>query len=78
MLLQNRLFNLMIVLLMFTLAEKSNAQELFVISEPASNLPSNALSFRLTDKFMNGHRHVVSGRSDTIFMQRIVPEIAIG
>lgn len=54
------------------------AQELFIISEPASNMPAKALSFRLTDKFMNGHRHEISGNNDDVMMHRIVPEIAIG
>ena len=54
------------------------AQELFVISEPASNMPAKAISLRLTDKFMNGHRHSVSGDNEYIIMHRLVPEVAIG
>jgi hypothetical protein len=57
---------------------QSFAQELFVISEPASNMPAKALSFRITDKLMNGHRHSISGKNENLIMHRIVPEIAIG
>lgn len=56
----------------------SVAQELFIISEPASNIPAKAISARLTNKFMNGHRHSNLGNDDRTFMQRIVPEVAIG
>lgn len=54
------------------------AQELFVISEPASNMPAKALSVRFTDKLMNGHRHNSNGKNTQVFMQRFVPEIGIG
>jgi hypothetical protein len=54
------------------------AQELFIISEPASNMPAKALSMRFTDKLMNGHRHTSNGKNEEIFMQRFVPEVGIG
>lgn len=58
--------------------QKSYAQELFIISEPASNMPANAVSMRLTNKLMNGHRHSISGSKEQVFMQRIIPEVGIG
>ena len=66
-----------LVILLFSM-HKCAAQELFVISEPASNLPAKAISMRLTDKFMNGHRHEISGKNEEFTMHRIVPEIGIG
>jgi hypothetical protein len=68
----------MVVLIFSVSLHQCFAQELFVISEPASNMPAKAISLRLTDKFMNGHRHSVSGDNKYILMHRIVPEVAIG
>jgi hypothetical protein len=65
------------LILLFSM-HKCFAQELFIISEPASNLPAKAVSLRITDKFMNGHRHSISGKNEDINMHRIVPEIGIG
>jgi len=76
MLLQNRISCFIILFVVST--SSLIAQELFVMSEPASNIPAKALSIRLTDKLMNGHRHSISGNSDNIYMQRIVPEVALG
>ncbi len=56
----------------------THAQELFIISEPASNLPAKAISMRLTNKFMQGKRHDVNGGGDSVWMHRIVPELAFG
>ena len=70
----------LISILFFVLINCYNcsAQELFVISEPASNMPSKAISFRLTDKLMNGNRFSIAGHHDKTLMQRVVPEVMIG
>lgn len=59
-------------------ANKVPAQELFIISEPASNLPAKTISVRLTNKFMQGSRHHFSAVDKNIWMHRVVPEFAIG
>lgn len=76
MLLQNKY--LAAVLLMLLSAPVCQAQELFIISEPASNMPAKSAAFRITDKIMQGHRHALSGSSDDVIMQRIVPELMVG
>jgi hypothetical protein len=76
MLLQNKTLKLFLV---FTLGiNPLFGQELFVNSEPASNMPAKALSIRFTNKMMEGHRHSASGKNNDVFMQRFVPEIAFG
>lgn len=56
---------------------KSQAQELFINSEPASNMPAKSIGFRLTDKWMNtenpGQHHAATRN-----MQRIEPEVLVG
>lgn len=66
------------MIVLFFLSQQLKSQELFVNAEPASNMPAKALSLRLTNKFMNGHRHSISGNNDQIFMHRFVPEISMG
>jgi hypothetical protein len=75
---KNKIRIQMVVLIFLGSLHQCLAQELFVISEPASNMPAKAISLRLTDKFMNGHRHSVSGDNKYILMHRFVPEVAIG
>lgn len=66
------------ILMMLGVVSHSFAQELFVISEPASNLPAKAVSMRLSNKLMNGSRHHISGNNNESLMHRIIPEIGIG
>ena len=47
---------------------KAFSQELYVFTEPASNMPSKALAFRLTGRLPG----------TTVFKQRFVPEAMIG
>jgi hypothetical protein len=68
----------MIITVLFFCSLNTFAQELFVISEPASNIPAKSISMRLTNKIMNGNRHHVSGIGTKNWMQRIVPEINFG
>jgi hypothetical protein len=75
---QNKIRIKMVVMLLLVTMRQSFAQELFIVVEPASNMPAKALSLRLTDKFMNGHRHSISGNNEDILMHRFVPEVAIG
>jgi hypothetical protein len=39
-----------LLMLLFALSEISNAQELYVFTEPASNMPTNAVGLRLTNE----------------------------
>jgi hypothetical protein len=75
---KNKMRTQLLVFIFLVSIHQCFAQELFVISEPASNMPAKAISLRLTDKFMNGHRHSVSGDNEYIIMHRLVPEVAIG
>jgi hypothetical protein len=52
-------------------AVRANAQELFPYTEPASNMPSKSVSFRLTSMFEKG-RHSSATR------QRYMPELMFG
>ncbi|MHA4893814.1 hypothetical protein ACXZ1K_03605 [Pedobacter sp. PWIIR3] len=56
----------MLVLLLWSSTGKS--QELFVFSEPASNMPSKAIGIRLTNEGMN----------NPSFVSRTIPEMMIG
>ena len=75
---KNKMRTQLLIFIFLVSIHQCFAQELFVISEPASNMPAKAISLRLTDKFMNGHRHSVSGDNEYIIMHRLVPEVAIG
>jgi len=64
-----KLFTLIIFLCPFW---KGNAQELYVFSEPASNIPAHSLSLKLTDHFVT---------NDNIYdrvSHRLMPEVRIG
>ena len=64
-----KLFTLIIFLCPFW---KGNAQELYVFSEPASNIPAHSLSLKLTDHFVT---------NDNIYNRvshRLMPEVRIG
>jgi hypothetical protein len=49
----------------------SGAQELYVFSEPASNMPARSVSFKFTGKYPNS-------KYNNYFKQRYVPEIMLG
>ncbi|HYE56701.1 MAG TPA: hypothetical protein VD996_17755 [Chitinophagaceae bacterium] len=49
----------------------AGAQELYVFSEPASNMPARSLSFKLTARYPES-------RQNNIFRQRYVPEVMFG
>ena len=51
---------------------KGNTQELYVFSEPASNIPAHSLSLKLTDHFVTNDK--IYGR----FSQRFMPQVMIG
>ena len=55
--------------LVFFLSTIVEGQELFVNSEPASNMPAHSVSIRLTGKFMSGQQR---------FMQRYSPVVMFG
>jgi len=62
---------LFIVLSVFTFL-KTNGQELFVFSEPASNMPAHSVSAKLTAHYVANDN--IYGR----FSQRYMPEIMLG
>jgi len=51
---------------------KSNGQELFVYTEPASNMPSHSLSVKLTEHFVT--KDNIYGK----FSQRFMPQLMLG
>jgi hypothetical protein len=63
-----RLFGLIILFI----ALKSAGQELYVFSEPASNMPAHSLSAKLTGHFVTNDK--IYGR----FTQRYMPELMFG
>lgn len=54
------------------LSLKSGGQELYVFSEPASNLPAHTISLKLTDHFVT--RDNIYGR----FSHRVMPQVLVG
>jgi len=64
-----KLFTLIFFLFPFI---TGNAQELYVFSEPASNIPAHSLSLKLTDHF------VTNDKIYNRFSHRIMPEVRIG
>ena len=55
-------FRLILFLMaMFSLSKRSAAQELYVFSEPASNMPAKALSIKYNGKFLQGYH---SGKTE--------------
>lgn len=62
----------LIGLIVLFLAAKVEAQELYVFSEPASNMPSHSVSTKLTSHFVSNDK--IYGR----FNQRYMPEIMFG
>ena len=59
-----------IIALLLTL--KMNGQELYVFSEPASNMPAHSISLKLTDHFVTND--YIYGR----FSHRVMPQIMFG
>lgn len=62
-----RVFLFMLLMLPFL----SGAQELYVFTEPASNMPARSLSFKLTGRYPDS-------KFNNYFKQRYVPEVMIG
>ena len=56
--------------LFFTI--KTGAQELYVFTEPASNMPAHSISIKLTDHF------VTNDKIYNRFSQRLMPEVMLG
>jgi hypothetical protein len=54
------------------LAVKMYGQELYVFSEPASNLPANSISVKITDHF------VISDNIYNRFSHRLMPQVQFG
>lgn len=61
------------IVLFFLFSIKSlSGQELYVFSEPASNMPAHSISFKLTDHFLTNDN--IYSR----FSQRIMPQVMFG
>lgn len=59
------------LLMMITLPFAVGAQELYVFTEPASNMPSRSLSFKLTGRYPDS-------KYNSYWKQRYIPEVMIG
>lgn len=59
-------------LLFILIVNKASAQELYVFSEPASNMPAHSMSVKLTDHF------VTKDNIYNRFSHRVMPEIMFG
>lgn len=59
------------LLMMLALPFASGAQELYVFTEPASNMPARSLSFKLTGRYPDS-------KYNNYFKQRYIPEVMIG
>lgn len=64
-----KLFTLIVLLSPFI---KGNAQELYVFSEPASNMPAHSISIKLTDHF------VTDDKTYNRFSHRLMPVVMFG
>lgn len=60
------------IFLLILITIKLEAQELYVFTEPASNMPANSISFKLTDHF------VTSDKIYNRFSHRLMPQIMLG
>ncbi|MES1221856.1 MAG: hypothetical protein ABUT20_40535, partial [Bacteroidota bacterium] len=60
------------LLILLFIAQRSIGQELYVFSEPASNMPAHSISTKLTGHFVTDDK--IYGR----FTQRYMPEIMFG
>jgi hypothetical protein len=61
-----------IILLLLLIGEKMMGQELYVFSEPASNMPAKSISVKLTDHFVASDN--IYGR----FSHRFMPQVMFG
>jgi hypothetical protein len=61
-----------IILLLLLLGERLIGQELYVFSEPASNMPAKSISVKLTDHFVTSDN--IYGR----FSHRFMPQVMFG
>lgn len=66
------MFRPVILLLLITVSEKMMAQELYVYTDPASNVPARSVSIKLMDHF------VTSDNIYSRFSQRVMPQVNIG
>jgi hypothetical protein len=60
------------LIILFFLFSKGNGQELYVFTEPASNMPAHSVSAKLTDHFVTNDK--IYGR----FSQRFMPQLMFG
>ena len=63
---------LFILLILFCAFIHGNAQELYVFTEPASNMPAHSISAKFTDHFVTNDK--IYGR----FSQRFMPQLMFG
>jgi hypothetical protein len=54
------------------------AQELYVLTEPASNMPSRSIGLRLNNELMPPYKNEMRGINNIQYMYRLNPEIMIG
>ena len=61
---------ILLLFVCFQISLKSSAQELFVFTEPASNMPAKSIGIRLMNSFM--------GNSDKTINYHVMPEVMVG
>jgi hypothetical protein len=59
-----------LIIIYFQISFKSFAQELFVFTEPASNMPAKSIGLRLLNSFM--------GNDDNTINYHVMPEVMVG
>lgn len=64
--------------LLITLAHNLRAQELYVFTEPASNMPSKTIGLRLNQEGMGPYKNANQGINNTGYMYRLNPEVMLG
>src|SRR6187549_4005364 len=64
--------NLVIIVVLMMGSRAATGQELYVFSEPASNMPAKSISFKLTDHFVTSDK--IYGR----LSQRVMPQVMFG
>lgn len=65
------ILRVVVIVIILGMPMLSEAQELYVFSEPASNMPARSVSFKLTGRYPNS-------KLNNYFKQRYVPEVMFG
>ncbi|MDZ4759049.1 MAG: hypothetical protein SGJ10_13050 [Bacteroidota bacterium] len=69
---------ILLFLLLLSISFAINGQELYVSSEPASNMPSKSIGFRLNNEIMPPYRNALYGVDNKRYMFRQNAEVMLG